>query len=187
MMKNFTPKWFLCGFASALVVVLAGAGLWMFIFVSTQGQGHAGHSQYKGQEARLIKSLSPDDIKQLRAGEGWGLAKAAELNGVPGPAHLLELKDEIPLNPAQITAIESLYDAMKTEAMQMGEQLVAQEQTLETHFRNASMDDADLRGLLLEIGQTLATLRYTHLRMHLKASELLSEEQINRYNTLRGY
>ena len=49
-------------------------------------------SPYAGQESRRIKSLSEQDIAELRAGRGWGLAKAAELNGMPGPAHLLELR-----------------------------------------------------------------------------------------------
>ncbi|MBF0286444.1 MAG: hypothetical protein HQM14_01385 [SAR324 cluster bacterium] len=33
------------------------------------------HSQYAGQEKRIIKSLSPDDIAELEQGKGWGLAK----------------------------------------------------------------------------------------------------------------
>ena len=54
--------------------------------------GHEYKSKYIGQERREIKSLSNDDIKELRAGAGWGLAKAAELNGLPGPKHILEMK-----------------------------------------------------------------------------------------------
>jgi hypothetical protein len=53
-------------------------------------------------QERAIKSLSDADIKALRRGEGWGLALPAELNGMPGPAHLLELKDQIPLSQYQI-------------------------------------------------------------------------------------
>jgi hypothetical protein len=49
-------------------------------------------------QSRAIKSLSDNDINELRRGGGWGLALAAELNGMPGPAHLLELKDKIPLD-----------------------------------------------------------------------------------------
>ena len=51
-------------------------------------------SPYAGEEAREIRTLSEEDIRQLKNGEGWGLAKAAELNGVPGPAHLLEIADQ---------------------------------------------------------------------------------------------
>lgn len=52
---------------------------------------HSRASKYAGQQKRLIKSLSPGDIAELRRGGGWGLAKAAELNGLPGPAHLLDM------------------------------------------------------------------------------------------------
>ena len=38
-----------------------------------------------------IKSLSQDDQSALLAGRGMGLARPAELNGYPGPAHVLEL------------------------------------------------------------------------------------------------
>jgi len=40
-------------------------------------------SPYAGQETREIRTLSEEDIRQLQKGEGWGLAKAAELNGLP--------------------------------------------------------------------------------------------------------
>jgi hypothetical protein len=51
-------------------------------------------SKYAGEEKREIKSLSATDIEELQNGKGWGLAKAAELNGIPGPVHLLEMKEE---------------------------------------------------------------------------------------------
>ena len=35
---------------------------------------------------------------------GWGLARAAELHGIPRPLHLLEIKDEIPLSAEQVSA-----------------------------------------------------------------------------------
>lgn len=42
---------------------------------------------YTGQQARPIKALSDAEIAALRKGEGMGMAKAAELNGYPGPVH----------------------------------------------------------------------------------------------------
>ena len=62
-------------------------------------------SPYAGEEARVIKSLWAKDIDDLLNGRGWGLAKPAELNGVPGPVHLLELKSEIGLSSEQVSAI----------------------------------------------------------------------------------
>lgn len=144
-------------------------------------------SQYAGQEHRAIKSLSPDDMSELRRGSGWGLAKAAELNGVPGPAHLLELKDEIPLSAEQVEAIEKIYADMKAQAIEQGERLIAQERELESHFQNRTISDDILRSALADIAETRRALRYTHLATHLKTPELLSEEQIATYNKLRGY
>jgi hypothetical protein len=48
-------------------------------------------SPYAGQQTRAIKALSPEDLAGLLNGEGMGMAKAAELNGYPGPVHVLEL------------------------------------------------------------------------------------------------
>ena len=64
-------------------------------FPSFSASKHSQKSKYFGQETREIKSLSESDIEELKNGRGWGLAKAAELNGVPGPVHLLEMQKEI--------------------------------------------------------------------------------------------
>lgn len=144
-------------------------------------------SKYAGQENRAIKGLSPDDIAELKRGGGWGLAKAAELNGVPGPAHLLEMKDEIPLDEAQVSAISEIFEQMKAQAIQQGERLIAFERELESHFQNRTFTDAILRSSLDAIAEARKELRYIHLAAHLKTPEILSEDQIKKYNTLRGY
>jgi len=144
-------------------------------------------SKYAGQETRAIKSLSPDDIADLRRGGGWGLAKAAELNGVPGPAHLLEMKDKIPLSRAQVAALTEIYAAMKGRAIGQGKRLMDLERALEDHFRKATITDALLRTSLAAISEARMELRYIHLATHLKTPGILSPHQIRQYNTLRGY
>lgn len=147
----------------------------------------AGHSPYAGQEQRAIKSLSNEDMEELRRGGGWGLALAAELNGVPGPAHLLELKDEIPLRADQVAAIEVLYTEMKAEAIPAGERLIAGEAALEEAFATRNIDAERLRALIGEIEASRAELRFIHLSRHLSTSTLLDAAQIARYDDLRGY
>ncbi|MER8435493.1 hypothetical protein NKH11_02460 [Mesorhizobium sp. M1393] len=44
-------------------------------------------SSYSGMEARRVKALSGEQIADLMAGRGMGLALAAELNSYPGPSH----------------------------------------------------------------------------------------------------
>ena len=152
-------------------------------------QTHHGHgaSRYAGEEGRAIKSLSEDDMAELRRGGGWGFAKAAELNGVPGPAHLLELKDEIPLNAKQVAAVEVIFKRMQRDAIAEGERLIALEQELETLFRERRVTDENLRQKLEQIEASRGRLRYVHLSAHLTTPALLSREQIERHIKLRGY
>lgn len=145
------------------------------------------HSEYAGQEKREIKSLSADDIEQLQQGKGWGLAKAAELNGVPGPVHLLEMKKEIQLTVEQVEHIESLYREMKEQAIPLGLQLIQLEGELNTAFADGSITKKKLAELLEAIADTNKQLRYVHLATHLETPKILSSEQIQTYNTLRGY
>ncbi len=154
---------------------------------TAQDPGDTPASPYAGQEGRAIKSLSDNDIAELRRGGGWGLAKAAELNGVPGPAHLLEFKDEIPLTPEQVTAIERIFQQMRTDAIAEGERLIAREQALEDAFRTRAVTNESLRKMLEEIEESRFALRYIHLVTHLTTPALLTEEQIARYSELRGY
>ena len=142
---------------------------------------------YAGEEQRAIKSLSAEDIAELRRGGGWGLAKAAELNGMPGPTHLLELQDAIPLEAAQVAALEALFEAMQADAIAVGEELIrprggARHPVSGRHHHRGEPGD-----LLAQIAETRARLRYIHLATHLATPALLSEQQISRYNELRGY
>jgi len=144
-------------------------------------------SPYAGMESREIKSLSAQDIEDLRAGRGWGLALAAELNGMPGPAHLLELKEQIGLSSEQVTAIEAIFAAMKTEAQAAGERLIAAEAAIEAAFRAGDLTPEALRDLIDTADAARARLRFIHLSRHLETPPLLTAEQIARYNELRGY
>jgi Spy/CpxP family protein refolding chaperone len=148
---------------------------------------HQHESEYAGQEARQIKSLSADDVEALRAGQGWGLAKAAELNGVPGPVHLLDMKEEIGLTEDQRADIERLYEAMKGQAITLGLKLIDLEAELDASFADKTADEASLTAHLGQIADVYKELRYVHLSAHLKTPEILTRAQIEKYNELRGY
>ena len=148
---------------------------------------HTHKSKYAGEEKREIKSLSATDIEELQNGKGWGLAKAAELNGVPGPVHILEMKEEINLSAEQIQAIEDIYEKMKQEAVALGLELIELERELNNHFANRTITNALLHQILQKIAQVHRQLRYVHLSTHLKTPDILKSEQITLYNKLRGY
>ena len=144
-------------------------------------------SAYIGEEHRQIKSLSASDIDSLRNGKGWGFAKAAELNGIPGPSHLLQLKKEIPLRLDQIIQINALYTKMKNQAIPAGLKLIELENQLEIAFQTQDINEKSLLNKLTEISNTKRDLRFIHLSAHLATPFILDKKQIIRYNSLRGY
>jgi hypothetical protein len=68
-------------------------------------------SPYAGIQIRPIKALSEQQVVALKAGRGMGLALAAELNGYPGPIHVLQLSDKLGLTPEQKARVQSLFDS----------------------------------------------------------------------------
>jgi hypothetical protein len=142
---------------------------------------------YAGMQTRAIKGLSEQQVSDLSAGRGMGLALAAELNGYPGPSHVLELADKLELSSDQRTRVQSLFDAMKAEAVPLGARLLDQEAALDQQFANHSITPETLKAATVQIGATQAELRNTHLKYHLQTTQRLTHEQMQRYAVLRGY
>jgi len=145
------------------------------------------HQGYAGQQAREIKSLSPEEIKQYRAGAGMGFAMAAELNRYPGPMHALELADQLKLTSEQRATIQSLMDSHKAEARAIGARLVDAERELDALFRSGRVDAAGLRSKVEVAGALRNEYRLSHLETHRRTRELLMPEQVALYDQLRGY
>jgi hypothetical protein len=144
-------------------------------------------SPYAGQQDRPIKALSTADVNDLMTGQGLGLAKAAELNGYPGPAHVLEYAGQLALSEQQLRATEALMKSHKSRARSLGAELVNAERSLDEAFAHKAIDPALLARLTAEIGSKQAHLREEHLRTHLEQTALLTSEQIRHYAELRGY
>jgi len=145
------------------------------------------HSAYEGEDKRTVKALSEADIDGYLNGKGMGLAKAAELNGYPGPMHVLDAKKELELTEKQINQIQNIYDDMKKNAVSLGKQIVEKETALDEAFKTKTMSGKKLNGLTAEIAELQGKLRAIHLSAHLKTTEVLSKDQIKKYNELRGY
>ena len=88
---------------------------------------------YAGQQARDV-NRSAADIAEIQSGGGWGLAKPAELNGLPGPKHLLELRREIHLTDAQARSVETLFNRMRKQAIAESQILLQHERALDRLF-----------------------------------------------------
>jgi len=145
------------------------------------------HQPYAGLETRPIKALSDDQIADLRAGRGMGLALPAELNGYPGPIHVLELAQPLELSPEQQSRVQRLFDAMKAETVLLGAKLIALESELDRQFSARVITEASLTSASQEIGSTHAALRTAHLKYHLATTDVLTSVQVRRYAELRGY
>jgi hypothetical protein len=146
-----------------------------------------GQSPYAGMQARSIKSLSEQQVADLSTARGMGLALAAELNGYPGPIHVLELADKLDLSADQRTRVKTLFDSMKQEALPLGKKLIEQEAELDRQFANHTVTPASLKSATVAIAATQGDLRETHLKYHLTTVGLLTDGQRKQYAELRGY
>jgi Spy/CpxP family protein refolding chaperone len=146
-----------------------------------------GQQPYAGQEKRAVKALSDAEIADLLAGRGMGLAKAAELNGYPGPAHLLENAAALKLTDEQRRGIEAIRARMAAAAEALGREVLARERELDVAFAEGRIDAAALKAKTDEIAALMGRLRAVHLAAHIEARPLLTPEQIADYNKLRGY
>lgn len=176
MLKSLTP---LSAIAGQLLLACALPG--------AAAQNVPPPSTYAGQQTRAIKSLSDQDVDDLLTGRGAGLAKAAELNGYPGPAHVLELAEPLKLSDAQLAATRALMAQHRAAAQRLGEVVVASERSLDQAFRSHRADAASVRSLTEDVARRRGELRAEHLNTHLAQTALLTPEQVQRYSQLRGY
>lgn len=177
--------------SASIIALLLGTGLASF---TTHAQAVEHHhavatplSPYAGEQTRDIKALSKTDVSNLMGGAGAGYAKAVELNGYPGPMHVLELARRLRLTDEQRAASEKLLKDHKQEARDIGAMIVATERQLDVSFAKKNITVERLSALTREIATLQASLRNSHLQAHLRQTALLRPEQVSAYQTLRGY
>ena len=142
---------------------------------------------YAGMQARPIKALSDQQIADLKAGRGMGLALPAELNGYPGPAHVIELAEALNLTDEQKSKVTKLFDTMHAEAVGLGERLISAEGDLDRLFASKTVTNTSLSDATRMAAEIQGELRAAHLKYHLATLALLTPEQTARYRELRGY
>ena len=143
---------------------------------------------YRGQDSRDIRALSASEVDDYLAGSGMGFARAAELNHYPGPLHTLQLADRLELSDEQRRAIESLMAAHRTEARTAGARVIETERALDAVFRLSVIPDPTLLSTRVEAAaRAQGDFRLTHLETHRRMRSMLTDAQVARYDTLRGY
>jgi hypothetical protein len=161
--------------------------IWPLIASIAFVTGAYAQTPYAGMQTRPIKALSEQQILDLNAGRGMGLALAAELNGYPGPSHVLELADKLELSADQRAGMQRRFDAMKAEAMPLGAKLIEQEAELDKQFATRAVTPESLKTSTAAVAATQGMLRETHLKYHLSTGSILTPAQMTKYAELRGY
>ena len=156
------------------------------------GAAHAGselRSPYRAQALSGLRGLDAREIADLRAGRGMGLARAAELNGYPGPRHVLDAIDSGDLRAAggQRIQIDGIFERMKRDAIRVGGNILHEEELLEAAFRAGTVSDAEVRSRVARIAVLQGELRAIHLAAHNATRAILSDAQVAQYKQLRGY
>jgi Spy/CpxP family protein refolding chaperone len=169
-------------FVSTIAVVLLSSAAF-----ATEQHPHHTLSPYSEETVRQIKSLSDVDIAELMRGGGWGFAKPAELNGYPGPSHLLSMMDEIGLTQEQVHRAQSIFANMQRRAAEQGKRFVVAERELDDAFSEKTVTKDQLLSQITKSEALRSQLRFTHLAAHLEVTSILTPEQIAKYNELRGY
>ena len=81
--------------------------IWLLVVTMAFAASASAQTPYAGMQTRSIKALSDQQIADLGAGRGMGLALAAEMNGYPGSSHVLELADRLDLSAGRRPASNS--------------------------------------------------------------------------------
>ncbi len=152
---------------------------------AVSAQQHASPYAHTGSD--VVKTLTQDEVEGLLAGDGMGLARPAEMNGLPGPKHVLELADSLSLTPEQTRAVEDVLEAMDTQARALGRRVIDAERGLDELFSGEPPDVETVREALDSAARLTAELRFVHIAAHLRVADLLSAHQIHEYARLRGY
>jgi Spy/CpxP family protein refolding chaperone len=144
-------------------------------------------SPYADQQDANIKALTAGEQSALLDGQGMGFAKAAELNGYPGPRHVLDLAAALDLTHTQRVATEALFERMRADARRAGSDLVEAERALDALYATRSATPERVDRQLAKIESLRARLRGIHLNAHLEQASLLTSQQVTLYSRLRGY
>jgi Spy/CpxP family protein refolding chaperone len=147
----------------------------------------AATSPYAGSGSPDIKALSLQQIHGYLSGEGLGYAKPAEMNHYPGPRHVLDLADQLKLTAAQRQQAEQIFEHMRSAAIPLGQQIVAEERRLNELFATGTVDRQTLTSETAKIADLEGQFRDVHLSAHVAMRAVLTPEQIAEYDRLRGY
>ena len=164
---------------------------WISLLAVTSTSAPAQHahtmSPYAHTQSSEVSTLTPEEVRELRNGEGMGLARPAELNQFPGPKHLLDLVADLDLNPAQLARIKAIREKMKMRAIAKGGEILEMERRLADLFASGHPSVEEMNRITEHLGVMRGQLQAIHLLAHIESARELTADQIESYDRLRGY
>ena len=144
-------------------------------------------SSYVSQLDSPVRGLSVQEVDDLLNGRGAGYARSAELNSYPGPRHVLDMQQTLDLSPEIVSQVETIFNYMEASAQKLGREIVQGEAELSQGFAERTLSETEMQVQVEELARLYGQLRATHLQAHFQTRPLLSAQQIDVYNFLRGY
>src|SRR5262245_43281000 len=143
---------------------------------------HARHGQHGGgQPHHLVAQRCIEEFQAVVAdGRRFGMAVPADQNRYHGPMHILELKDRLKLTPDQEARAREQLAAVRAE-LPKSRRLLDTERRLEQLFADRTTTEDNVRAAVADIERAHTEVRLVHLLAHLRARDLLTEEQRRLY------
>jgi Spy/CpxP family protein refolding chaperone len=145
---------------------------------------HGGQQHGQGQGHQAAKACIDEFNQVVGEGRGFGLGFAADQNGYPGPMHVLELKDRLRLTADQEAKVREVRAAVLAD-LPKSTRLLEAERRLERLFAQGAATEPAVRAAVAEVEQARTEVRLVHLLAHVRARDLLTEEQRRIYHEAR--
>ena len=133
-----------------------------------------------------LKSMPYEQYKAYSNGiDINNLALIGDLYHYPSPAKVLALKKELALNKEQFTQINAINIELLRKMKEMGALIIKNEQTLDMLFRTKQVNDGSLIFYTNRYGLYQGELRNAMLQTYLKVQNILTPEQLKKYQQLQ--
>jgi Spy/CpxP family protein refolding chaperone len=132
-----------------------------------------------------LKTMSYEQYKAYAAGLDINKQDAvAELNNYPSVRKVLNLKKELALTTEQVAQLNTINAELKRKMKEMGAFIIKNETTLNELFRTKQINDGSLIFYTNRAGLYIGELRNAMLQTYLKVQNILTAEQLKKYQQI---
>lgn len=138
------------------------------------------------KEHSPVRSMSLLEYTSYQNGDEMGMTKAAIVNNYPSPAEALALEKALKINATQKAQLKAVIEAIDFKSKEMGRFIIRHEKELNDLFSTGKANEGSIIYYCNQIGLYQGELRNAHLQAYLKASRILTPDQLKKYSRLRG-